>query len=59
MVGPAGSVRAPSTMARSRVEQALSEVASSLTSSQPRSGPQQVWTLQIQIWLLSAELYLK
>ncbi|XP_043238753.1 tetratricopeptide repeat protein 7B-like [Amphibalanus amphitrite] len=54
-----GSVRAPSTMAPSRVEQALSEVASSLNSSQPRSGPQQVWTLQIQIWLLSAELYLK
>ncbi|XP_037079531.1 tetratricopeptide repeat protein 7B-like [Pollicipes pollicipes] len=54
-----GSVRASSTIAPSRVEQALSEVASSLTSSQPRPGPQQVWDLQIRIWLLVADLYLK
>lgn len=52
------SLRANS-IAASRVEQALSEVASSLSSFQPKPGPQQAWLLQIQIWLLLARLYLK
>ncbi|XP_076056869.1 tetratricopeptide repeat domain 7 isoform X2 [Oratosquilla oratoria] len=52
------SVRAESVEA-SRVEQALSEVASSLSSYQPRPGPHQAWLMQIQIWLLTAQLYLK
>ncbi|XP_066988567.1 tetratricopeptide repeat protein 7B isoform X10 [Macrobrachium rosenbergii] len=52
------SVHAES-VAASRVEQALSEVASSLSSYQPKPGPQQAWLLQIQIWLLTAQLYLK
>ncbi|ROT61164.1 Tetratricopeptide repeat protein 7B [Penaeus vannamei] len=55
---PAASVHAES-VAASRVEQALSEVASSLSSYQPKPGPQQAWLLQIQIWLLTAQLYLK
>ncbi|XP_071524615.1 tetratricopeptide repeat protein 7B isoform X2 [Panulirus ornatus] len=52
------SVHAES-VAASRVEQALSEVASSLSSYQPKPGPHQAWLLQIQIWLLTAQLYLK
>ncbi|XP_074657052.1 tetratricopeptide repeat protein 7B-like isoform X2 [Tubulanus polymorphus] len=53
-----GSVRAES-IAASRVEQALSEVASSMNNSiQPRQGPSQAWSLQAQIWLHLAELYL-
>ncbi|XP_025105201.1 LOW QUALITY PROTEIN: tetratricopeptide repeat protein 7B-like [Pomacea canaliculata] len=53
-----GSVRAES-MAASRMERALSEVASSLNSSfMPRPGSQQSWLLQAQIWLQLAELYL-
>lgn len=52
------SVHAES-IAASRVEQALSEVASSLSSYQPKPGPHQAWLLQIQIWLLTAQLYLK
>ena len=55
---PTASVHAES-VAASRVEQALSEVASSLSSYQPKPGPQQAWLLQIQIWLLTAQLYLK
>lgn len=47
-------------MAASRLEHALSEVASSINSGfQPRGENQQAWTLQAQIWLLLAELYLK
>ncbi|KAG5883176.1 hypothetical protein JTB14_018193 [Gonioctena quinquepunctata] len=42
----------------SRVEQALSEVASSMSSFSPRPGPQRAWMLQVEIWLLLAELYL-
>lgn len=42
----------------SRVEQALSEVASSLSSFSPRPGPQRAWMLQVEVWLLLAELYL-
>jgi len=47
-----GSIRAES-MAASRLEQTLSEVASSIGSStQPKPGPQHSWMLQTQIWLL-------
>ncbi|CAG0879431.1 unnamed protein product [Darwinula stevensoni] len=42
----------------SHVEQALSEVASSLSSYQPKPGPQGVWLMQVTLWLLTAELYL-
>ncbi|XP_033733793.1 tetratricopeptide repeat protein 7B-like [Pecten maximus] len=53
-----GSLRAES-IAASRVEQTMSEVASSLNSTfQPRPGSQQTWLLQAQIWLHLAELYL-
>lgn len=46
------------SLAASRVEQALSEVASSLSSFTPRPGPQRAWILQLQIWLLLSEIYL-
>ncbi|XP_050402565.1 tetratricopeptide repeat protein 7B [Patella vulgata] len=53
-----GSIRAES-VAASRMERALSEVASSLNSGlQARPGSQQSWMLQAQIWLHLAELYL-
>ncbi|XP_046812367.1 tetratricopeptide repeat protein 7B isoform X2 [Lucilia cuprina] len=42
----------------SRVEQALSEAASSLSSFTPRPGPQRPWMIQIKIWLLLADVYL-
>ncbi|KAG8183981.1 hypothetical protein JTE90_001514 [Oedothorax gibbosus] len=44
-----------------RVEAALSEVASSISGScfQPRPGPTSVWQLQLHIWLLVVELYLR
>ena len=42
----------------SHVEQALSEVASSLSSYQPKPGPQGVWLMQVTLWLLTAEFYL-
>jgi hypothetical protein len=45
-----GSVRAES-IAASRMERALSEVASSVNSFTPRPGSQQSWLLQAQIWL--------
>ncbi|XP_028144686.1 tetratricopeptide repeat protein 7B [Diabrotica virgifera virgifera] len=45
-------------LAATRVEQALSEVASSMSSFNPRPGPQRAWMLQVEIWLLLAELYL-
>jgi len=46
-----GSVRAES-VAASRIEQALSGVASTMGSSrQPKQGPQQMWSIQTQIWL--------
>lgn len=41
-----------------RVEQALSEVASSLSSFSPRPGPQRAWLLQVEVWLLLADIYL-
>ncbi|XP_013381532.1 tetratricopeptide repeat protein 7B isoform X2 [Lingula anatina] len=47
------------SMAASRVEQALSEVASSMNSSlMPKIGLHQSWTLQAQIWVHLGELYL-
>uniref|UniRef100_A0A0K8TA39 Tetratricopeptide repeat protein 7 N-terminal domain-containing protein n=2 Tax=Lygus hesperus TaxID=30085 RepID=A0A0K8TA39_LYGHE len=46
------------SLAASKVEQALSEVASSLSTFTPKPGPQRAWLLQLQIWLLLAELYL-
>lgn len=45
-----GSVHATS-VAASRVEQALSEVASSLQSSTPKQGPLHPWMTLAQIWL--------
>uniref|UniRef100_A0A8C9VGT9 Tetratricopeptide repeat domain 7B n=1 Tax=Scleropages formosus TaxID=113540 RepID=A0A8C9VGT9_SCLFO len=52
-----GSVHATS-MAASRVEQALSEVASSLQSSAPKQGPLHPWMTLAQIWLHAAEVYI-
>ncbi|NWU13535.1 TTC7B protein, partial [Cephalopterus ornatus] len=53
----AGSVHATS-IAASRVEQALSEVASSLQSSAPKQGPLHPWMTLAQIWLHAAEVYI-
>ncbi|XP_061407491.1 tetratricopeptide repeat protein 7B-like isoform X2 [Lethenteron reissneri] len=50
------SVHATS-VAASRVEQALSEVASSLQSSTPKQGPMHPWMILTQIWLHAAEVY--
>ncbi|XP_069493552.1 tetratricopeptide repeat protein 7B isoform X1 [Ambystoma mexicanum] len=52
-----GSIHATS-IAASRVEQALSEVASSLQSSTPKQGPQHPWMTLAQIWLHAAEVYI-
>uniref|UniRef100_A0A8P4G478 Tetratricopeptide repeat protein 7 N-terminal domain-containing protein n=1 Tax=Dicentrarchus labrax TaxID=13489 RepID=A0A8P4G478_DICLA len=49
-----GSVHATS-IAASRVEQALSEVASSLQSSAPKQGPMHPWMTLAQIWLHAAQ----
>ncbi|XP_018326101.1 tetratricopeptide repeat protein 7B [Agrilus planipennis] len=46
------------SVAASKVEQALSEVASSMSSFSPRPGPQRAWLLLMEIWLLLAEIYL-
>lgn len=46
------------SLAASRVEHALSEAASSLSSFSPRPGPQNAWMIQLKIWLLLAEIYL-
>lgn len=51
------SVHAAS-LAASRVEHALSEAASSLSSFSPRPGPQKAWMIQMKIWLLLADIYL-
>lgn len=51
------SVHAAS-IAASRMEQALSEAASSLSSFNPKPGPKQHWMVQLRIWLLLAEVYL-
>lgn len=52
------SVHAAS-IAASRIEQALSEAASSLSSFTPRPGLRQHWMVQLRIWLLLAEVYLQ
>lgn len=52
-----GSVHAAS-LAASRVEHALSEAASSLSSFSPRPGPQGAWMIQLKVWLLLADIYL-
>ncbi|XP_005992762.2 tetratricopeptide repeat protein 7B isoform X2 [Latimeria chalumnae] len=52
-----GSVHATS-IAASRVEQALSEIASSLQSSAPKQGPLHPWMTLAQIWLHAAEVYI-
>uniref|UniRef100_A0A671LAQ4 Tetratricopeptide repeat protein 7B n=1 Tax=Sinocyclocheilus anshuiensis TaxID=1608454 RepID=A0A671LAQ4_9TELE len=52
-----GSIHATS-IAASRVEQALSEVASSLQSSAPKQGPLHPWMTLAQIWLHAAEVYI-
>ncbi|XP_070271039.1 tetratricopeptide repeat protein 7B isoform X2 [Myotis yumanensis] len=46
------------SVAASRVEQALSEVASSLQSSTPKQGPLHPWMTLAQIWLHAAEVYI-
>ncbi|KAH8413622.1 hypothetical protein KR222_002147 [Zaprionus bogoriensis] len=53
------SVYAASLAAVSRVEQALSEAASSLSSFTQRPGPRRPWMLQIEIWLLLADVYMR
>ena len=53
-----GSIRAQSTAA-SKVEQALSEVASSLNSFVPKPGPQEAWMLQLKVWLLLAQVFIE
>lgn len=47
------------SVAASRVEQALSEVASSVSSFNPRPGPQRAYMLLMDLWMLLAEIYLK
>ncbi|XP_055531177.1 tetratricopeptide repeat protein 7B [Wyeomyia smithii] len=46
------------SLAASRIEHALSEAASSLSSFNPRPGPQKAWMIQLKIWLLLADVYL-
>ncbi|XP_034957782.2 tetratricopeptide repeat protein 7B isoform X1 [Zootoca vivipara] len=46
------------SIAASRVEQALSEVGSSLQSSAPKQGPLHPWMTLAQIWLHAAEVYI-
>ncbi|XP_017147914.1 tetratricopeptide repeat protein 7B isoform X1 [Drosophila miranda] len=53
------SVYAASLAAVSRVEHAVSEAASSLSSFTQRPGPRRPWMLQIEIWLLLADVYLR
>lgn len=53
-----GSVHATS-IAASRVEQALSEVASSLQSSAPKQGPLHPWMTLAQIWLHAGTVKVK
>lgn len=52
-----GSIHATS-IAASRVEQALSEVASSLQSSAPKQGPLHPWMTLAQIWLHAGMLHI-
>lgn len=46
---PTGSIH--NSLAASRVEHALSEVASSTGSFIPKTGSQQLWMIQAHIWL--------
>lgn len=55
--GIVGSLQAHS-VAVSKIEQALSEVASSMSSFNPRPGPHRAWLLQMEVWLLLSEIYL-
>ncbi|XP_015922937.1 tetratricopeptide repeat protein 7B isoform X2 [Parasteatoda tepidariorum] len=54
-----GSPAGNCSTAAAKVEQALSEVESSISGFQPKPGPQYVWLLQLHIWLLVIELYLR
>ena len=44
-------------MAAARAEQALSDVTSSMCSNLPRPSP--AWQIQLKIWLLTGELYIR
>lgn len=56
----AGSVCAASTVAHSVIgESAMSEVDSSLKSGPLRCGPEQLYSVQLQLWLLIAQLFIK
>uniref|UniRef100_U5EXH9 Putative calmodulin-binding protein n=1 Tax=Corethrella appendiculata TaxID=1370023 RepID=U5EXH9_9DIPT len=46
------------SLAASRIEHALSEAASSISSFNPKPGPQKAWLMQFKIWLLLADVYL-
>lgn len=48
----------PASLAASRVEHALSEAASSLSSFTPRPGSPKAWSIQLKIWILLADVYL-
>lgn len=45
-------------MAASRIDHALSEAASSLSSFSPKPGPPKAWLIQLKIWILLADIYL-
>lgn len=51
------SVHAASLAAASRVEQALSEAASSLSSFSPRPGPQKAWMIQLKVNLIEKRIF--
>lgn len=47
------------SVAAARAEQALSDVTSSMSSNLPRPGPYRAWHIQLKIWLLTGELYVR
>jgi len=47
------------SVAAARAEQALSDVTSSMSSNLPRPGPSRAWHVQLKIWLLTGELYVR
>lgn len=51
-----GSIYAQS-VAAARAEQALSDVTSSMSSNMPKPYP--AWHVQLKIWLLTGELYVR
>lgn len=51
-----GSIYAQS-IAAARTEQALSDVTSSMSSNLPKPCP--AWQIQLKIWLLTGELYVR